>query len=115
MISAVSFWSGLLAAVCLALGVEVACLAYLWRHAPALSDRAVVTMLRRIAIFNAIPLLWFASYFSVRIIFYETDAARSIGIVAYASIGYLLALVAIILPAITSAVLVYQRSRNNSR
>lgn len=112
-VSTIAFWTALLTAVLLALAVNLACLIYLWRKVPPPSDRAVAEMLRRIAIFNALPLLWLASYFGVRIGLYETNAARGIGIVAYATIGYLLALTGLCLPSISAAVLSAKRAREN--
>lgn len=114
MISTINFWTGLLAGVGVAFVVNLVCLVVLIRvRGLEPPDAAVVNMLKRIAIFNAVPLLWFITYFIARIVAHGDDSVRSIWLVAYASGGYLLALIGLVLPALCAAVLTYHRSRRS--
>lgn len=117
MISTESFWAALLCGVSLALVADLFCLAVIARISRRYDldppDAAVVSMLKRIAIFNSVPLACFVSYFGTRLVFYDDGSVRSVGLVAYASGGYLLALIGLALPAISAAVLVYYRSQDS--
>lgn len=117
MISTESFWAALLCGVSLALVADLLCLIVIARisrhYVLRPPDAAVVSMLKRIAIFNSVPLVWLVSYFAARLALYDGGSARSVGLVAYASGGYLLALIGLALPAISAAVLIYHRSQRH--
>lgn len=117
MISTQMFWTTLLCGVSLALVADLFCLAVIARisrrYVLRPPDAAVVSMLKRIAIFNSVPLAWFVSYFGTRLALYGDGSARSLWLVAYASGGYLLALIGLALPAISAAVLIYHRSQDS--
>lgn len=117
MIATETFWAALLCGVLVAFIADLVCLIIITRisrrYVLRPPDKAVVNMLKRIAVFNAIPLVWFVSYFASRLALYDDESVRSVGLVAYASGGYLLALIGLALPAISAAVLIYQRARGD--
>lgn len=104
------FWAGLLSAVSLALITDVACLIYLSRpRTLPPPDYAVVNMLKRIAIYEALPMAWMAGYFVLRLLTAGPPENQPTFYVGLASVGYAGALLGLALPAISAAVLTHTR------
>lgn len=108
------FWSGLLSGVVFFLIVNVASLVYLAKTRQLEPpDYAVVNMLKRIAIYQCAPFLWMATYFVIRLLTSESPQDQPLFFVAFASVGYGMALIGLALPAAASAALVYHRSTSS--
>lgn len=110
------FWTALLTGVVVFLAINVGCLVYLARPRELdPPDAAVVSMLRRIATYHCIPLLWMGSYFSLRLWTAGAPEEQPLFYVGYASVGYGMALIGLALSGVCAVVLVYHRERSLDR